>query len=171
MREPREGYTAVGRVLRPHGIRGELRVAAFHSSGVNLQPGRRVWIGERTFRIRRARRDRDAWLLALEGLTTRTEAESVRGALLEVPDEELQRDDEDSFFVFELVGLDVLTDEGERLGEVVDVLATGANDVFVVRHGERELLVPAIGDVVRQVDLEARRIVITPLPGLLDDPA
>ncbi len=171
MHEPREGFTAVGRVLRPHGIRGELRVAAFHPSGVNLQPGRRVWIGERAFRIRRARPDRDAWLLALEGLENRNDAESLRGALLEVPDEELLRDDEDSFFVFELVGLEVVTDEGERLGEVVEVLATGANDVFVVREGDRELLIPAIGDVVREVDLKARRLTITPLPGLLDDPA
>jgi 16S rRNA processing protein RimM len=157
-------------VLRPHGVRGELRVAPFDPEAPNLQPGCTVWAGEQRYTVRASRpAGAGAWLLALQGVRTRDEAEALRGALLEVPDAELRRSSEDAYFVFELVGLRVVTDEGTTIGVIEDVLATGANDVYVVRSGDAEVLVPAIADVVRAIDLEAGEVRITPLPGLFDD--
>lgn len=96
--------------------------------------------------------------------------EQLRGELLEAADNDVLRDDDESFFVHELVGLRVvLTATGETLGTVADVLQTGANDVYVV-HGEKgEVLVPAIGGVIDRVDVSGGLISITPLPGLLDE--
>ncbi|GBD22958.1 Ribosome maturation factor RimM [bacterium HR29] len=151
-------------------MRGELRVAPFDPEAPNLQPGGAVWAGERRYPIRGSRpAGGGAWLLALEGVSSRDEAEALRGALLEVPDAELRRSSEDAYFVFELLGLRVVTDSGHVLGVIEEVLATGANDVYVVRSGEREILVPAIGEVVQSVDLTAGEVRITPLPGLFDD--
>jgi 16S rRNA processing protein RimM len=144
-------------------------VQPFAEGAPNLQPGVRVNLVGQRRRILKAREDRGAWLLLLEGLASRTAVEPFRGALLEVPDREVRRADEESYFVHELIGLRVETAEGRALGEIVDVLATGANDVYVVREGAREVLIPAIEDVIERIDVAAGLVVITPLPGLLDE--
>lgn len=153
MREPSEGFTAVGVVLKPHGVRGEMRVRGFSDEAPHLQRGRWVWLGGERRRIRASRFDREAWLLSLTGVDTREQAESVRGQLLEVPDAEVQRADEESYFVHELVGLRVVTVEGEELGVVKEVLQPGANDVYVVEGPEGEVLLPAVGEVVERIDV------------------
>jgi 16S rRNA processing protein RimM len=167
--EPREGYTAVGRVLRPHGLGGELRIESFSASGVNLQAGRSVFLDGTRRRVQRARADRDAWIVHLQGLRDRTEAEGYRGALLEVLDGDVQRESEDSFFIHELIGLRVVTTEGRDLGELVEVLQPGANDVYVVRGEGGELLIPVIAEVIEHIDVMGGVVVITPLPGMLDE--
>jgi len=167
--EPREGYTAVGRILRPHGLRGEVRVQVFAEGAPNLQRGRRVWLEDRQLTVLRARPDRDAWIIQFDGMTDRTDAERYYQVLLEVPDSQVRRSDDESFFVHEIVGLRVVTEDGRELGRVVDVLQTGANDVYVVRGEAGELLVPAVGDVVKQIDLHESFISITPLAGMLDE--
>lgn len=155
--------------MRPHALRGELRVAAFSPTARNLQRGRPVHLAGIRRVILRARQDRDGWILKLEGLQDRTEIETLRGELLETPDREVIRDDDDSFFVHELIGLNVVTSAGRALGTIADVLQTGAADVYVVRGDGGELLVPAIGQVVQSISLAERSVVITPLPGMLDE--
>lgn len=86
-----------------------------------------------------------------------------------MPDGDVLRDDDDSYFLHELIGLRVLTVDGEDLGELTEVLQPGGNDVYVVTGNGREVLIPAIGPVVQSIDLAAKRVTITPLPGLLDE--
>ncbi len=167
--EPRPGYTAVARVLRPHALTGELRVEVFSPTARNIQRGRPVYIRGIRRIVQRARPDRDHWIIKLSGLDTRTDVEDFHGELVEALDADVLRDDNESYFVHELIGLTVLTAEGEELGTLVEVLQPGANDVYVV-HGPRgELLIPAIAQVVQAIDLPAQRMVITPLPGMLDE--
>jgi 16S rRNA processing protein RimM len=166
--EPSPGFTALGLVLRPHGLRGELRVHAFNPEAPHMQAGARVWIGGIGWRIGEARPDRGAWLLRIEGVETREDAEGLRGSLIEAPDETVRRAD-DEYFVHELLGLEVVTDSGVAVGTIVDIIQPGANDVYVVLGKGGEVLVPATAEVVRSVDLETRRVVITPLVGMLDE--
>lgn len=168
-REPREGYTAVGRVLRPHALRGELRILAFSASGRNLQRGRQVYLAGVRHVIQRARPDREAWILQLDGIEDRAVVEALRGELLETPDTDVLRDDEESYFVHELVGLRVETVEGRDLGKVTDVIQTGANDVYVVEGPGGEVLVPVISEVIESIDIQSGLIRITPLTGMLDE--
>ena len=168
-KEPRAGFTAVGRVLRPHALRGEIRVSPFSPTARNLQRGRPVYVGGLRRVILRARQDRDAWILQLEGLEGRDQIEALRGELLETPDAEVVRDDDESYFVHELIGLGVVTTDGRMVGVVQDVLQSGAADVYVVKTEEGELLLPAIADVVASISLRERVIAITPLPGMLDE--
>jgi len=144
-------------------------VAPFGSSGRNLARGRTVYLRGGSHVIERARPDQAAWIIKLSGLDTRTVVETLHGELLEVPDRDVLRDDDDSYFLHELIGLRVLTVDGEDLGELTEVLQPGGNDVYVVTGNGREVLVPAIGPVVQSIDLAAKRVTITPLPGLLDE--
>lgn len=128
-----------------------------------------MYAGAHQLTVLAARHDRGAWLLTFSGITSRAEAEALRGALLEAPDETIRREDDESFFLHELVGLEVVTADGESLGRVTEVLQPGANDVYVAQGPRGEILIPAIGDVVERVDLPGGRIIITPLPGMLDD--
>jgi 16S rRNA processing protein RimM len=116
--------------------------------------------------VLRARQDREAWILKLEGLEDRTEVESMRGELLETPDREVLRDDDESYFVHELIGLRVLTDAGAELGNITDVLQSGAADVYVVRAAVGETLLPAIGEVIERIDLVSGTMTVRPQAGL-----
>ncbi len=165
-REPREGYTAVGRVLRPHALKGELRVSAFSPSALNLQRGRPVYLAGVRRIVEQARFDRDAWILKLSGLSSRNDVEGFRSELVEAADNDVLRDDDESYFVHELVGLRVVTEEGRELGRLTEVLDTGATDVYVVGEGRNAVLLPAIAEVVRSIDLAAGLLVVRPLTGM-----
>lgn len=160
----------MGVVVRAHGLLGEVRVRAFSPAAPNLQAGRRVVVRGERRRIRRARHDRDLWILLIDGITSRDDAVALQGQLLECPDNEVRRDDGESYFVHELIGLRAVTPDGEELGTISEVLQPGANDVYVVRNAAgRELLIPAIGDVIGAIDIGRGLMVITPLPGMLDE--
>jgi 16S rRNA processing protein RimM len=107
-------------------------------------------------------------LLALEGVTDRTTAESLVRARVLVAATALPPLAENEFYYHEIEGFHVETTDGRALGQVFETFSTGANDVWVVRGAGKEHLIPVIADVVKHIDREARRILIDPLPGLLD---
>jgi 16S rRNA processing protein RimM len=90
------------------------------------------------------------------------------GARVLVLQADLPPPGDDEFYYHELEGFAVATTDGQALGSIVETFATGANDVWVVRDGRREYLIPVIADVVRSIDRDGRRIVIEPIPGLLE---
>jgi 16S rRNA processing protein RimM len=155
--------------LRPHALRGEVRVQAFSASARNLQKGRIVFLLGEPRAIERARPDREHWILKLKGLGSRNEVEGVRGELLEAPDADVQRDDDESFFIHELVGMRVVTSAGKELGRISEVLQSGAADVYVVKGETGEVLIPAIASVIERIDVKRGEVSITPLPGMLDE--
>ena len=165
--EPRQGFTAVGVVLRAHGWRGELRVQAFAEGAPNLQPGSCVHVAGTPHRVVRARFDRGAWLVTLEGVDSRDAAEALRGELVEVADEDLAPLEPGVYYVKDLVGLQVVTVEGDELGRLTEVLETGANDVYVVVGDRGEVLVPALQHVVVDVRLAEGVMKVDLPPGLV----
>ena len=108
-------------------------------------------------------------LLTLEGCTTRDAAEVLRGAMVEIAMADAVPLNEEEYYHFQVIGMQVVTDAGDVLGQITDVFTVpGANDVFVV-HGTRgEILIPVIEDVVINLDKETGRVLIHMLPGLLD---
>ncbi len=158
----------MGRVIRPHGVDGEVRVYVFEPGAPNLQRGRSVTISGVVRKISRLRDDRGELLIAFEGITDRDQAMTLRGEILELPDRLVRRNDEESYFLHELIGLLVETDSGEPVGNIREILQPGANDVYVVDTVGGELLIPAIADVVREIDVKAGKIIIVPLAGMLD---
>jgi 16S rRNA processing protein RimM len=167
--EPR--FIAVGRVLRPHGVRGELRVEILTDYPERLHAHRVLYLGvEGTpHPVEGVRLHRGAALIKLAGCDDRNAAEGLRGQLVQIPYEAAVPLEDGEYYDFQILGIEVVTDAGECLGQVVEVLDTGANDVFVVRGARGDVLIPAIEDVVRELDLSAQRMVVTILPGLLDE--
>ncbi len=163
----------VAAVVGAHGLRGLLRVRPYHDDSSVLVPGASVlierngWWG-RAHLATVAPHGRGLLLVGIDGIGDRTAAESAAGARLLTPPADLPALADDEYYWHEIEGYAVETTAGVQLGTVAETLATGLNDVWVVRDGAREYLIPAIADVVREIDRGGRRIVIEPLPGLLD---
>jgi 16S rRNA processing protein RimM len=153
-------------------VRGELKIEVLTDYPERLADLDTVYIGDdyRPHDVVSARPHKKAVLLKLEEYQDRNAAEELREELIYVAIGDAVPLDEDEYYEFQLEGLDVVTDEGEPLGEIVDVLAVPKGyDVLVIHGPLGETLVPLIEDVVVELDLEAGRMVIHPLPGLLNE--
>lgn len=169
--EPR--YFAAGRVVRPHGVRGDLLVVSVSTLIRSLQPGSLVFLGpERVSRsVHSCRLHGARWLLKVEGCSDRVEAERWRGADVAVRVDDLPPLPPGEYFYWQILGLQVVTDQGQDLGKIEDILETGANDVYVVRSAAfGEILLPAIESVVLGVALDAGQMTVHLIPGLEPTP-
>ena len=169
MPEPR--YLAVGRILRPHGVRGEVRVEVVTSYPDRLlqhayfyiaPPGRPE--AAQRYLVENMRWHREVLLLKLGGCDDRNGADELRGMLVQVPIEQAVPLEEGEYYHFQLIGMKVETESGEHLGQIVEVLETGANDVYVVRGAQGEVLLPAVDDVILDLDLDLKRMIVRLLP-------
>jgi len=168
--EPR--FLAIGRVVKPHGLGGEVRVELLTDVPERFEWLEFVYVGEKKPRrvaVESVRYHQQFVLLKLAGYPTRDEAETLRNELLQVPEAEAIPLATDEYFLFQLEGLEVSTEDGQVLGRLSEVLETGANNVFVIEGPQGQLLVPDIPDVVQEVDIDGGRLVIRPLPGLFRD--
>ncbi len=171
-------FLILGRILRPHGVRGELRVEIATQFPERVSDLETVFIGSDPyddesalpFTLTAARRHRDLLLVTLEEITSREEADPLRGKLLMVALEDAVPLEEGEYYIFQILGARVVTSAGEELGRIAQVLETGANDVFVVQGGPRgEVLIPDVPHVVVDVDIENQIVTVDPLPGLLPE--
>lgn len=169
----------VGRVVKSHGVRGELVVEIRTDSpeerfapGTRLlgRLGRGAAAVDRTVTVEAARNHSGRLLVRLEGVAGRDEADALRGMVLLVDSAELEDpDDPDEFHDHQLVGLRAVDTDGAELGEVVEVVHTAAGELLSLRlTGGGEALVPFVTAMVPEIDLEAGRCVIDPPEGLLD---
>lgn len=136
---------------------------------LGLQPGTAVSFGEDHWesKVVFIHAHRTRYLMAVEDCNDREQAETLRGSLIYRPVEDAGNLPDGTYFHHQILGLRVETDQGEDLGEVLDILQTGANDVYIVGGDDRdELLLPAIGSVVERIDLQSGVMVVRLLPGL-----
>ena len=157
----------VARVIRPWGLNGQVKIELLTDFPERFRAGKQYYVGETSYLCRKVSRAAGAIVLQLQGVETREAAAELRGAFLEVPVDEALSLPGDTYYHHQVLGLAVWTTEGEHLGQVDEILTTGSNDVYVVRGPRGEILVPATSDVVISVDLEAGRITVEPVPGLL----
>lgn len=136
-----------------------------------LEPGSEVYVGEarRPLTVRSVRWHKEDILIAFEEFQDRDLVGVHRNQLLFLTVEDLPELPEEEYFFHEVIGLNVLTEAGDHLGVLREILATGANDVYVVeRDGKRDLLLPATEEVILDVDLEEKKMIVHLLPGLLE---
>ncbi len=169
-----EGYLAVGRIVGVHGLRGEVKVEPYTDHPERFAPGTILALGDdlEGVEIRSMRPHKNVLLIAFEEFAGRDAVELLRGLWLFVPEAEATPLEENTYRVHDILGMEVVSDDGAALGVVVDVLFTGANEVYVVRapqeSGGRELLLPATDEVVLAVDVPGRRMTVHLLPGITD---
>jgi 16S rRNA processing protein RimM len=172
-RAPEPRYLAIGQVVGVHGIHGELTVEILTESPDRFGLLRRVFIGPEdeepvSWRLESYRLHKGRALLKLAGCDDRDTAKTFRWQLVQVPRAEALPLAAGEYYEYQIIGLNTRTVTGEVLGPVVEILDTGANDVYVVMNPDRrEILIPAIGDVIREIDLEAGWLVVELPEGLL----
>jgi 16S rRNA processing protein RimM len=163
----------IGVVVRAHGLRGEVRVRPDTDFPERFRTLKRVLVmrgGELVaHEVQHVRAAGDAFLVKLAGVDAAHQAQQLAGAPLHVSSEEASPLPEGQFYIDDVIGLEVLTTDGQRLGHVAEVLRTGANDVYVVRGGKSEILVPAIRDVVAELAPHRGRMVVRMMSGLMDE--
>lgn len=163
-------YIAVGQLLRPHGVLGEMRMAILTDFPERLQPGMRVFLGEeyRPIKLRSARPHQGVLLVAFEGYPDRTAVEELRSEMVSVLSSEIPPLPEGEYYQHQLLGLQVFTEDGDLLGSLTEILETGANDVYVIQDdANREILLPALDETILEIDLPAGKMRVHLLPGLI----
>ena len=110
---------------------------------------------------------KNVFLMKLEGVTSRDEAEKYKGADILIRKEALTRED-DEYFWYELLGLNVYLENGEYLGSLSQIIPTGSNDIYVVSGGNKEILIPGTYEAVKEIDLDKGRMIVSAMEGLLN---
>lgn len=169
-------YLNVGKIVNTQGIKGEVRVISMTDF-----PEERYKVGETLtlfqegkqpieLTIRSSRKHKNFIILSFENHPNINDVEKYRDGILKVSKEKLSELSEDEFYYHEIIGLDVFDEAGELLGKVKEILSPGANDVWVVqRPKKRDLLLPYIASVVKEVDPENGKIIVEIPEGLIDD--
>jgi 16S rRNA processing protein RimM len=159
-----EGLVTIGRVLREWGVKGEVivqpltfdpkRFSELNEVAVQVQDS----IVQR--KIRLVRLHKNNLLIAFEGCETPEDARRYRGALIKIKESESPKLPEGVYYHYQIIGLGVYTVDGDYLGKIMSIFETGSNDVYVVRGEDKEYLIPAIKDVIKEIDLEAKKMIV-----------
>jgi len=167
-REDRPCFLIIGRVRKPWGYRGQVKVEILTDFPQRFSPTQTVYVGDedRPFTVESVQLRKSVVVLKLKGCESQGDAEAMRGKYLWIPLEEAMPLEEGAYYLHEIVGLKVWTTQGEYLGEVKDILFTAGNDVYVVQGDGGEILIPAISSVVKEVNRAEGKLVIEPMEGL-----
>ena len=163
-----EPTVVVGRVTKPHGLHGEVAVLVLSDNPDRFSPVSSVFLEDGTeLTVRAVRGAGSRALIAFEGFDDRSAADRIRGHTLVVPESMLPSLPDGEYWPSQLEGCAVVTESGGSLGSIVDVIPNPANDLWVaVDPNGVETLVPAIRDVIVDVDIRAKRVLVRDLPGL-----
>ena len=161
----------IGRIVRSHGLTGRMKVLSYLESPDVLDHLEVVSVGRRvqdavTFSLDSLQTGKKWFIMKLAGVEDKDAASQLVGSSLWMPLEKMKELPEGEYYWHELIGLEVVTEEGRILGRIKSVFPTGSNDVYVCRGNGKEILLPAIGDVVRKIDLDHGVMVVRLMEGL-----
>ena len=157
----------VARVMAPHGRDGAINVRLLSDLPGRFAPGRELLLGHNAYVISAFRQTGpNSALLWLEGIRTRSQAVPLTGNYLAASPDSDAVLEEGEYFHYQLIGMQVRTEEGEELGEIQEILETGSNDVYIIRDGGKELLIPATSQVVLDVDVAGNSMLVRLPDGL-----
>ena len=165
-------FLVVGKLRRPHGVRGEILMDVLTDFPERLKLDVTVYVGDQfqPLCIRNTRKHRQALLVSFEEYNNRESAGELRNKFVYVQAKDRPPLPDGEYYYHELIGLQVDTDAGETLGVLTDILETGANDVYIVSPDQgQDILLPAIPSVVLEINLEQGRMLVHILPGLISD--
>jgi len=163
-------FLEAGRIVKSCGLKGRMKVLSYLESTDILQSLCEVFIKQETrldpFRLKGIRSSGKFFFLDIEGIEDPETAKALVGCEVMIPSDLLEKLPEDEYYWRDIIGIEVITEDGHFVGRIETIFPTGSNDVYVCTGGEREIMLPAIPDVVRQIDVEQRRMVVRLLDGL-----
>jgi 16S rRNA processing protein RimM len=166
-------FLAVGKLRRPHGVHGEIVMDVITDFPERLKPGRKMVVGTQHLpvQIRSVRPHDQALLISFNGCDTPEQAGKFRNQILYTTAADQPPLEEGEYYHHELIGLSVYDEQGVLLGKLAEIMETGANDVYVVRpEFGQEILLPAIDEVILEINLEKKSMRVHLLPGLISSP-
>ena len=164
----RETPVIVGRIRSAWGLRGDVSVEVLSDAPMRFAPGSMLRLKGKTTRVERSRKGKRGLLVKLDAANDRTQAEALRGSELTVLPGEVEPLPDGVYYHFQILDMRVVTDGGERLGAISEIIVTGGNDVYVVHEeGRRDILIPALPDVVLDVDVEEGVMTVSLPDGLV----
>lgn len=166
-----ENYFIIGDIVNTQGIKGEMRVVPCVDDETRFELLDKVYIDKKgvitEYEVQNVRYHKQFVLLKLKGIDDMTSAERLKGSIVKITEDMAIPCEEDEYYIRDLYDMDVVTDEGEQLGKITDILFTGANDVYVIKpKSGKDILIPAIKQVVLNVDIENNKMTIHLLEGL-----
>ena len=167
-------YFEIGKIVNTHGIKGDLKVIPLTDDIKRYDKLEWVYIdanGElEKYTIETVKYHKQNVLLKLKGVDNMNEALPLKNSFIKIPRELAIKLPDNTYFICDLIDCEVIDENGKVLGKVTDIIETGSNDVYVVKDGtNKEVLIPAIKDVVRNVDIQQKIISVNLLEGLVDD--
>ena len=160
----KKDYLEVGEIVNTHGIRGEVKLLPWADSPDFLLKFKTLYLAGEPVRVRSAKVHKGSVILALEGVEDVNAAMALKGKVLSIRREDAKLP-KGSFFLQDIIGAEVVTEQGETLGVLADVLDLPGNSVYVVR-GEREILIPAVPEFILHTDADAGKITVRLIEGL-----
>lgn len=165
-------YLEIGQIVNTFGIKGMVKVKPFTDDINRFDKLEKVYIknidGKKEYQIQEVKYHKNMVLMKLEGIDTPEQADSLRQSYLLVNREDEEPLEEGVYYIVDLIGLEVYTDEDILLGKVDDIFNTGSNDIYVVKDGKgKQILLPGIPEVLKNVDLEKGKITVHLIPGLM----
>lgn len=163
---------AIGRISRVRGIKGEMVVVPLTDDPHRFLKLQKVIISKeestKEFQVEWAREFKGKVLLKLKQMESPEEAKKLVGGFIEIERDQLVELSEGRYFIFDIIGLQVVTTKGEKIGKVKEVISLPANDLYLVEGDKKQYDIPAIKKVVKRIDLEKKEMIIEPTEGLLD---
>ena len=165
-------YFEIGQIVNTFGIKVMVKVKPFTENIEQFEELQKIYIknkdGKKEYNIQEVKYHKQMILIKFEGIENPEDADLLRGSYLLINRKDAKPLEEGTYYIVDLLGLEVYTDEGVLLGKVDDIFNTGSNDIYVVKDElGKQVLLPGIDDVIKQVDLENKKIIVHIIPGLM----
>lgn len=167
-----EEYFEIGQIVNTSGLKGEIKIKPFTDDITKFNKFKTIYVSMKKelkeFKIEHVRFSKNMVFLKLQGINTIEEAENYRNLYLKIKRDKDEKLEKDTYYIVDILGCKVYTDEQKELGSIIDVFSTGSNDVYVVKDElGKQVLLPAIKDVIKNVDIENKTITVHLLEGLI----
>lgn len=168
-----EKYLEIGQIVNTFGIKGQVKIVPFTDDITRYDELKEIYVEKKNelklFQIEQVNYKKNMVILKLKGIETVEEAEKLRNCYLKIDRKDAKELPKDTYFIVDLLGLEVYTDEGKLLGKVDGIYNAGSSDIYVVKDElGKQILLPAIKDVLKEVDLENQKIIVHLIKGLVD---
>ena len=165
-------YLEIGQIVNTFGIKGMVKEKQFTDDNKRFDRLEKVYIKNKEklkeYQIEEVKYHKDMILIKFRGIENPEQANLLRNSYLMIDREEEKPLEEGTYYIVDMIGMDVYTDEGEKLGNIEDIFNTGSNDIYVVKSElGKQILLPAISDVVKNIDMENKKMVVHLISGLI----
>lgn len=163
-------YVNIGKIANTHGIKGELKIIPLTDDKTRYEDLEYVFIEDETdkFYIEKIWYNKNLVMIKFKNFDNINDVLKFKNKFINVHKENLVKLPEDTYFIFDLIGIDVYTSDNTKIGSIKDVLQTGANDVYIINNGKKEILIPAVKEIVKEVNLNEKTMIIEPIEGLIE---